>query len=95
MNQDIPRQAVHFIVRGHFQSVGYRMHVRAGALSSGVAGWIRNLPTGAMEVRAEGTAAQLAHFRAALDEATGYGRIAAVEATPVACEGLAGFEIRP
>ncbi len=95
MNEDTPRQAVHFIVRGRFQGVGYRMHVRAGALSSGIAGWIRNLPAGAMEVRAEGTAAQLERFRTVLDDATGYGRVAAVEAMPVACEGLAGFEIRP
>jgi len=46
--------AAHIIVSGRVQGVGYRYFVIDKAASLGLTGWVRNLPDGTVEVRAEG-----------------------------------------
>ena len=46
--------AVHMIVHGRVQGVGFRFFVRDHAASLGVNGWVRNLPDGTVEIHAEG-----------------------------------------
>jgi len=46
---------LHALVFGHVQGVGYRYFVVDQARQTGLTGWVRNLPTGAVEVLAEGT----------------------------------------
>jgi acylphosphatase len=45
---------VNVIVRGHVQSVGFRMFVYHEATMRGLSGWTRNLPDGTVEIEAQG-----------------------------------------
>ncbi len=47
------------IVRGLVQGVGFRHHTKVRARELGIAGWVRNLPDGSVEVWAEGEASVL------------------------------------
>jgi acylphosphatase len=47
------------IVLGHVQGVGYRFFVMEQAHQLGLTGWVRNLPSGSVEVVAEGAKADL------------------------------------
>ena len=56
---------LHVIVHGRVQGVGFRWFVRTEARRLGLAGWVRNLPDGTVEMRASG----IAQFLAALEQA--------------------------
>ena len=47
---------VHLLIRGRVQGVWYRQSTLAMARSMGLAGWVRNLPTGEVEALIEGEA---------------------------------------
>lgn len=54
------KRALHAVVRGRVQGVGFRDFVRRRGRQLGCAGWVRNLPDGrSVEVQAEGTQAAL------------------------------------
>lgn len=56
---EIKRHRVHMIVEGKVQGVCFRHHTHEMALSLGLAGWVRNLPDGTVEIIAEGETANL------------------------------------
>jgi acylphosphatase len=56
-----------YVISGLVQGVGYRYFTRQAAIRLGVRGWVRNLPSGEVEVHAEADSDTLAEFRAALE----------------------------
>lgn len=61
------RQAKRFLVSGMVQGVGYRFFAKRAAERLGVAGYVKNLSDGRVEVYAIGTAELLQSLRAELE----------------------------
>jgi acylphosphatase len=77
---------LHVRVRGVVQGVGFRWFVREQARRLGLAGWVRNLADGSVEVAAQGEPQQIELLRAELQRGP---RGAAVEELEVVTEPLA------
>lgn len=86
---------VRVVVFGMVQGVGFRYAARDAAGESDVAGWVRNLPDGSVEIVAQGQPAAVARMVAWAERGP---RHAAVDRVVVEREtpegGLTGFEIR-
>ena len=79
---------------GHVQGVGFRYTVRQLAENYAVAGFVRNLPDGRVELVAEGTPAELERFMTAIAARMAEQiRNVAVDVRPAIGE-FADFEIR-
>jgi acylphosphatase len=52
----------HIVVRGIVQGVGFRMYAQRQARMHGVAGYVRNLPDGDVEIVAQGEAEAVARL---------------------------------
>ncbi len=66
MSQTPTPSVVRWVVTGRVQGVGYRWHVLREAERIAVAGWVRNLSDGRVEVVARGSPDQLQELEAAL-----------------------------
>ena len=79
---------------GRVQGVGFRYTVRRLATRFAVAGFVKNLSDGRVEVVAEGEAAEVRRFLDAIGAEMGY-YIAEIRSTSGPATGrLEGFEIR-
>ena len=72
-------RAVRLVLRGRVQGVGFRWFTRHAAREMGVAGRVRNLPDGAVEVHAAADPETLARFVARLREGPPASRVTAVD----------------
>ena len=88
--------AVRFLVRGMVQGVGFRWFVFRQAQRLGLRGWVSNLPDGAVEVLAEGTAAALAQLEQALARRPAMAHVDRVEKhdVPHDIDRLKSFDIK-
>ena len=57
---------LHVVVRGRVQGVGFRWFVREAARRRELAGWVKNLADGGVEVFAEGTEPEIVWLRGEL-----------------------------
>lgn len=55
-------KAIHVHVTGKVQGVGFRQGCRSTARAHGLAGWVRNLPDGRVEIFAQGKDEALDRF---------------------------------
>lgn len=84
----------HVIYEGHVQGVGFRYKVNELAREFPVHGYVKNLPTGEVELQAQGDEGDVRLFLERIGRAMAphIERVRIQEGTPVA--GQTGFEIR-
>jgi acylphosphatase len=89
------RIARRYLVMGRVQGVGFRFFAETVALREGIHGWVRNLPTGAVEASAEGDAEAVERFERAIRHGPTGARVDHVEVEDVVPSGReAGFTVR-
>lgn len=87
--------ALHVLVSGNVQGVFFRANTRDLATSLGLAGWVRNLPDGRVEVFAQGSDQDLAELREWLQTGPSRADVNRVETEEAGEDpSLEGFEIR-
>ncbi len=83
------------LVRGRVQGVFYRNWTVAAARALGVAGWVRNLRSGEVEILAIGEEAAIAAFIQRCREGPPAARVTEIVTEEAEPEPLGGFEKRP
>jgi acylphosphatase len=86
--------SLHAVVRGDVQGVGFRYFVQRRAEEMGLAGWVRNLPDGSVEVVAEGSRAALGRLLELLGKGPGLAGVDRVDVDWGTESGLKGFTVR-
>lgn len=76
-------ERLHVRIAGRVQGVGFRWFVREEARRMGIAGWVRNLPGGDVEVLAEGPADALAQLARRVGQGPPGARVELVHQLPV------------
>jgi acylphosphatase len=77
------RTGVRWRVRGRVQGVGFRWFTRNAARELGVAGRVRNLPDGSVEIEAVADPGVLEHFKERVLEGPPGGRVTGLEEEPM------------
>lgn len=80
--------ACRWLIQGRVQGVGFRWSTARRANAIGVAGWVRNLPDGQVEVAAKGTEEQLAVLEAFLAVGPGSADVENVEKRSIPHEDI-------
>ena len=75
---------VRLLVRGRVQGVGFRWFVRERARAAGLAGWVRNLPDGTVELEASGAGEAVERLAAAVAQGPPGASVTSVERTDAA-----------
>jgi acylphosphatase len=89
------RLARQYLVSGRVQGVGFRWFVRRAASVEGLHGWVRNLPDGRVEIRAEGDAETLERFERQVRVGPPGAHVDEVDTTDMGATGHdTGFSIR-
>lgn len=89
-------QRLQAIVRGRVQGVGFRYFVRQRAQALGVQGWVRNLPSGEVELIAEAEPALLESLLRAVREGPSGSAVTDIQTEWGDASGeFSGFGVRP
>ena len=72
-------KSFHARVKGVVQGVAFRYHTRDVALDLGISGWVRNLPGGDVELRAEGEESALKRLASWLEDGPPLARVTSVD----------------
>ena len=87
-------RAARMVISGRVQGVSFRYFTRREARRLGLVGWVRNLPTGEVEVRVAGAPAPLEEFRRCLRQGPPASRVDEVAETELPSgESWQEFEI--
>jgi acylphosphatase len=84
-----------FVVDGRVQGVGFRYFVVREAQALGLAGWVRNLPDGRVEVLASGEPDIVSAFEGRLWEGPPHAKVTSVETRNAEAPQYAGFRVLP
>ena len=91
----VPRRALHILIEGRVQGVGFRAFVDLQARRLALGGWVRNRRDGAVEAVIAGPVAAVERMLALCREGPAH---AQVDMLRILDEGVAagqGFEVRP
>lgn len=85
-----------WVVQGRVQGVGFRWFVVRQAETLGLAGWVRNLDDGSVEVVARGSGPSLQELERALGQGPPGARVTGVTRTDIQHEVVEGksFQVR-
>jgi len=86
--------AVRFLIEGRVQGVTFRVATQAEALRLGLAGWVRNLFDGRVEVVAEGAVEDLNELERFLYIGPALAQVRSVHREAVDVAGRQGFGVR-
>ena len=85
----------HITVSGRVQGVGFRFFTLNAAMRLKLAGWVRNIPGGGVELEAEGPQGDIDRLVEKLRQGPPVSRVTDVEVCEMAVvSGGTGFEIR-
>src|SRR5688572_384853 len=87
-------RAKHFLVRGRVQGVGYRYFALEAANRWGIRGYARNLPSGEVEIHAEGDDEALNLFKEDLQRGPHMSRVTGIIEQDQPFGSYAHFSIR-
>jgi acylphosphatase len=89
-------EARRWLATGRVQAVGYRLFAQRAGERLGLDGWVRNLPDGrTVETFAQGEAAALDQFAAALRTGPPGSRVATLDIHPAGVDHtVTGFSVR-
>jgi acylphosphatase len=87
--------SLHAVVHGDVQGVGFRYFVQRRAEEAGLAGWVRNLPDGSVELLAEGPRPALERLLDQLGRGPGIATVERIDSDWGEGRGLRGFDIQP
>lgn len=87
-------RAVHVLIHGHVQGVGYRAWCAERAVALGLSGWVRNLSTGEVEAVFSGAVEQVDAMISACAEGAPGARVSEVRTVAEVSPVSGGFEIR-
>jgi acylphosphatase len=90
----MPEIARHVLVSGRVQGVGFRWHARKWAEELGLAGWVKNLPDGKVELWLEGKEKSVEAMLVWLERGPPAAHVQNVEVVERTCEGLTAFDVR-
>jgi acylphosphatase len=86
--------AARIVVHGRVQGVFFRATAREEARRLGLAGWVRNLPGGSVELVAEGESGAVERMTAWCRRGPPAARVDSVTVASQPPSGLSGFDIR-
>ncbi len=88
-------KAVHIIVHGQVQGVGFRYFTQSHAEQLQVSGWVRNQYDGTVEIWGEGAQDRLEQFIRAVRLGPSHGRVETLDIDwQMATKNCQGFQVR-
>ena len=84
-----------FVVSGRVQGVGFRYFIVREAEALGLAGWVRNLPDGRVEVLASGEEGPVDALEGRLWQGPPHAHVGGVETSAAEPSGTAEFRVLP
>jgi acylphosphatase len=85
---------IHLLIAGSVQGVGFREFTKLTARKLGVTGWARNLPSGEVELEAEGVEAAMKEFEEKVAKGPRTAKVEKVQAVKASADALDEFDIR-